>query len=248
MSIFQRIWQAIPDWLFRVLGIVFFLAYVGTHAEDYRNFPDTGPYMVVRDSGGQLVRHYFPLTQVLVDLSFVLIALAFAIRKPPRQRAATAGQIIIPLIGGFWPLLPFLILGALNQVRSPLADALKKRLAYGPISMAEFYTGSVMLCGGLLLQIWSYVYLARSLSIVAEARDLVTSGPFRFIRHPIYLGQFVAQAAFWLILVRLQVVWVVFYLLFVAMQLYRACIEEQVLTRAFADRYTEWKKKTFWFV
>ena len=246
MSIFARIWLAIPDWLFRAMGVIFFLAYVAVQADDYRNFPNVGPYLV-RQVSGQPVRHYFPLARILVDASFLLIALAFAIRKPPRERAATPGRIIIPLIGGFWPLLPFLLLGALKLMKSSFANDLNQRLSFGRISLAEFYAGALLLCIGLFLQVWSYVYLARSLSIVAEARELVTRGPFRFIRHPIYLGQFIAQAAFWLILVRLQAVWVVFYVIFVAMQLYRARIEEQVLADAFGEPYRELKKKTFWF-
>jgi protein-S-isoprenylcysteine O-methyltransferase Ste14 len=246
-TIFARFWLAIPDWVFRAMGVLFFVAYVVLQAADYRNFPNIGPYLLQRDAHGVQIAHYFPLARILMDLTFVLVALAFAIRLPPRQRAATPGRIIIPVIAGFWPLLPFMTLACLKLANSPLATSLSHRLNFGLISLAEFYAGATLLSIGLALQVWSYIYLARSLSIVAEARELTTTGPFRFVRHPIYLGQFIAQAGFWLVLVRLQTVWIIFYLVFVAMQMYRSWIEEKVLAEAFGDSFLDWKKRTFWF-
>ena len=106
----------------------------------------------------------------------------------------------------------------------------------------------MLLTLGNALDVWGYATLCRSLSIVAEARILKTHGPYRFIRHPIYLGQFISQGAIWLVLVRLQPIWALFYVAFIAMQLYRSRVEDRVLERAFGDRYRAWKKKTFWFV
>jgi protein-S-isoprenylcysteine O-methyltransferase Ste14 len=246
-SAFTRCWRAIPDWVFRAMGVCFFVTYVALQASDYRKFPNFGHYILESDGQGKQVAHYFPLARILSDLTFVLIALAFVIRLPPRERAATPDRIIIPVIAGFWPLIPFMTLAILKLIHSPLATTLNQRLGFGPINRTEFYAGVALLSTGLAVQIWSYAYLARSLSIVAEARNLMTRGPFRFVRHPIYAGQFIAQAGFWLILVRLQAAWVIFYLVFVAMQLYRSWIEEQVLAEAFGESYLTWKRKTFWF-
>ena len=43
----------------------------------------------------------------------------------------------------------------------------------------------IWLCGALL-SLWPLWYLRRSFSVEPEARDLVTSGPYRWARHPIY--------------------------------------------------------------
>ena len=101
---------------------------------------------------------------------------------------------------------------------------------------------------GFSLEVWGYAVLFRSLSIVPEARDLKVTGPYRFVRHPIYLGQFIAQGGFLLIAARSHWLWISLYVVFVAMQLYRSKLEDRVLATAFGEPYREWQRRTFWFV
>ena len=42
---------------------------------------------------------------------------------------------------------------------------------------------------GLAYSVWGLAYLRRSFSIIPEARRLVTGGPYRLSRHPVYLGE-----------------------------------------------------------
>lgn len=238
----MRLWLAAPDWLFRVLGAGFFLGYVWVHAGEYRAFPRVGPWL--RD--GATVT-FFPLAKVLFDLTFILIALSFIIRRAPLRRAARAREILLPLLVGFGPLMPFMTLGVLRASGSSAAHALEGLLAFGEISRARFYTGVTLLSVGLAIDVWAYLYLARSLSIVAEARALMTAGPYRLIRHPIYFGQFVSQAAAWLVLIDRREVWAAFYAAFVVLQLYRSRVEEQVLEDAFGEEYRAYRQHAWWF-
>ena len=83
--------------------------------------------------------------------------------------------------------------------------------------------------------------LGRSFSVMAETRQLVTSGPYRFVRHPLYLteqiatfGVFMQFASLWTAL--LLVVQFVF-------QLRRMHNEELVLSASFPE-YVEYRQTT----
>ena len=51
--------------------------------------------------------------------------------------------------------------------------------------------GAALLAAGLLLAVWARVHLGRNWGMPMTERaepELVTSGPYRFVRHPIYSG------------------------------------------------------------
>jgi protein-S-isoprenylcysteine O-methyltransferase Ste14 len=108
--------------------------------------------------------------------------------------------------------------------------------------------GTTLITAGNLIDLWGYTVLTRSFGIVPEARELKTSGPYRFVRHPVYLGQFISQGGVWFCFARLHWVWIGMYVVFVAMQLYRSKLEDRVLAEAFGDPCREWQQRTFWFV
>ena len=91
--------------------------------------------------------------------------------------------------------------------------------------------------------VWGMWSLKRSFSITVEARELVTEGPYRFIRHPIYTGEILATSA--------VAVWRFSWLnagllfLFVILQLARARMEEEKLKRNF-PAYEEYAEKVWW--
>lgn len=54
-----------------------------------------------------------------------------------------------------------------------------------------FWIGAVVTAGGLLFAIWARRYLGRNWSsevTVKEGHELITSGPYSIVRHPIYTG------------------------------------------------------------
>ena len=54
-----------------------------------------------------------------------------------------------------------------------------------------FWTGAALTLAGLLFTVWARVHLGRNWSgtvTVKENHELVTSGPYRVVRHPIYTG------------------------------------------------------------
>ena len=59
--------------------------------------------------------------------------------------------------------------------------------ARGPLSMFEAVASSVLILAGSFFSVVVIHRLGRSFSMMAEARALVTDGPYKVIRHPLYL-------------------------------------------------------------
>jgi len=74
-----------------------------------------------------------------------------------------------------------------------------------------------------------------------RARGLVKSGLYRWVRHPIYLGEF--MVFFGIMILTISPLSVVTYLIFVGLQMYRLVVEEQTLTTAYPE-YDEYRMQT----
>jgi len=126
---------------------------------------------------------------------------------------------------------------------APLLGAVAANLAFaGQQSNAmramleDLHHGNAMVAlalGAFALGVYGLLYLRRSLSIIPEARRLVTRGPYRFIRHPLYAAEILAACA--LVLAR-PGLWATLTLVpFIAVQMLRARFEEGLLTRIFPE-------------
>jgi protein-S-isoprenylcysteine O-methyltransferase Ste14 len=104
---------------------------------------------------------------------------------------------------------------------------------------------------GLALAIFGIVFLtiARinlgdSFSVTPQARQLVTSGVYSKIRHPVYVFSSFAVAGLFLYI---RLPWLCLLVVpLLIMQISRARAEERVLTEKFGDAYTQYKETT-WF-
>ncbi|MBD16341.1 MAG: hypothetical protein CMJ72_14480 [Planctomycetaceae bacterium] len=241
----MRLWMAAPDWMFRVAGATFFFVYFLSQAQKYwdSTFWNYVPYF---EWNNHIVD--MPWVPVLVDITFLQIAVAFCFRIQARMRASDGWTILYTMFTAFAPLIPVWIgpiLGLWN---------IHWQQSYNAFLWREVYSWQLALAlgviqtTGFLIEIWCYAVLFRSLSIVPEARELKVTGPYRLVRHPIYLGQFIAMAGFLLIIAKTHWVWISLYIIFVAMQLYRSKLEDRVLAEAFGEPYCQWQKRTFWFV
>jgi protein-S-isoprenylcysteine O-methyltransferase Ste14 len=64
-----------------------------------------------------------------------------------------------------------------------------------PLAAWPFWLGSGLTAGGLLFTVWARLHLGRNWSgtvTIKEGHELVTSGPYAIVRHPIYTGLLLA--------------------------------------------------------
>ncbi|HEX3806319.1 MAG TPA: isoprenylcysteine carboxylmethyltransferase family protein [Gaiellaceae bacterium] len=104
--------------------------------------------------------------------------------------------------------------------------------------------GLVLFALGLTFAIWARVHIGRNWGTPMTQKDepeLVSSGPYRLVRHPIYSGILVAGigtavALSWLWLTAVALAGVYF--------IYSATVEERYLTEQFPDAYPAYKRST----
>ncbi len=98
-----------------------------------------------------------------------------------------------------------------------------------------------LMLAGTLLAGWSVWTLGRCFSLLPQARALVTSGPYRFVRHPIYLGGIlITLGEVWL---RFSPLVVALNIVFIAAQIVRLRYEEELLVETFPE-YAEYRRST----
>jgi protein-S-isoprenylcysteine O-methyltransferase Ste14 len=100
----------------------------------------------------------------------------------------------------------------------------------------------VLLAGGLIFAIASLAVLGRCFGILPDVRGLVTRGPYRFVRHPLYLGELTSLLGIALGADRWPLA-VALWLVCVGLQLVRTKYEERSLRAEFPE-YSQYAERT----
>ena len=87
-------------------------------------------------------------------------------------------------------------------------------------------------CLGLLLTLWALISLGRSFGLAPADRGLVTHGPYRYLRHPMYAGAMLNMLA--VVLANLSLPNLLILALTIGVDVYRITLEERTVT-AYAD-------------
>jgi protein-S-isoprenylcysteine O-methyltransferase Ste14 len=100
---------------------------------------------------------------------------------------------------------------------------------------------AVTVAGGLWM-VLSVVFLGRCFGVLPEARGLVTRGPYRLVRHPLYLGELTAVLG--VVLGSREPLWAgLTWLVCVGLQLVRTGYEERNIRAEFPE-YAEYAART----
>ena len=104
--------------------------------------------------------------------------------------------------------------------------------------------GLLLFVSGLGLAIWARLHIGRNWGSPMSQKvdpELVTSGPYRLVRHPIYSGILVAGVG---TAVALSWLWLIAMVLVGTYFAYSATVEEKYLTEQFPDTYPAYKNST----
>jgi protein-S-isoprenylcysteine O-methyltransferase Ste14 len=174
---------------------------------------------------------------LLVLLFDVVAGGLLVVNRPPAGPPEAWADVLVPLAASFF-YLSYNLLGILPAAlsRSLLPPAWR-----APLSLAALH----LVVAQLALSIWSAACLGRSFAVLVSVREIVVGGPYRFVRHPMYLSYVLQMAA--LVFAYGSVAVMVLTSAHLALTVYRARLEERRLG-ALSPAYREYATRTGFFV
>jgi protein-S-isoprenylcysteine O-methyltransferase Ste14 len=139
----------------------------------------------------------------------------------------------IPLIAGSALIvLPASTFGASSQT---IAE-----VSFGPLQWA----GLLVVVAGLAFSVWGRLHLGTNWSVsvtLKDAHELIRTGPYALVRHPIYAGCLAAVAGS--AVIRAQWYGVLGVALIFASLAYKVRVEERWLSECFGDSYRSYRRE-----
>jgi protein-S-isoprenylcysteine O-methyltransferase Ste14 len=97
---------------------------------------------------------------------------------------------------------------------------------------------------GLALAVWARIYLGRNWGMPMSEKvdpELVTTGPYRTVRHPIYSGIVLAMVG---TAIAVSIYWLIAVVLLGGYFIYSAFMEERCRAQVFPDTFPAYKQST----
>jgi protein-S-isoprenylcysteine O-methyltransferase Ste14 len=134
-------------------------------------------------------------------------------------------------------LLAFHVPAVHRALRNARLSAASFRLVAGPVGIA--------LCAlGIGLAIWARAHLGRNWGMPMSRKEnpeLVTAGPYRFVRHPIYGGILLAMLGS---TIGASIVWLLPLVVSCAYFVFSARAEEKLMLEQFPAQYSAYRQRT----
>lgn len=159
-------------------------------------------------------------------LFWLFVMVLFVIRTDPVAKARGLAPRITAIAGSF--IITLVLLFGENHS-----------------NLGVVIVGLLLVASGTIGAAYALTYLGRSFSIMAEARRLVTGGPYRIVRHPVYVTEQIAVLG--IVIGHLSWWSVALFFVHVALQVKRALNEEHVLSHTFPE-YGDYAARTPRFI
>ncbi|HTB98677.1 MAG TPA: isoprenylcysteine carboxylmethyltransferase family protein [Terracidiphilus sp.] len=121
--------------------------------------------------------------------AFPVVWLTFLIYWRVMSRGVKASQRTEAAGPQIFRAVVFLTMIVILSVPNLPAPFLYKQIL--PWSEWDYFAGLAITIGGLSFAVWARVHLGRNWSqavMIKQDHELITTGPYRFVRHPIYTG------------------------------------------------------------
>lgn len=164
------------------------------------------------------------LEEVVTVIFLGLVVLLFAIR---RRRLAGGHATLVP---GLVALAGTFLLNVVGYL--PVPDTLSTEM---------LFASSAIVIVGTVWTIWSLATLGRCFGLFPEVRGLVQRGPYRLVRHPVYLGELISAVG--MLVAKPHPLIVLLFGVFVALQFGRTVYEERALSAAFPEEYPNYARR-----
>ncbi len=169
------------------------------------------------------------LAQVLLICVFNLtVAFVYLFRADFRAQARGFGE-------RYFPILVMLVFNLFN-IWNGFSGVFNKEFLIVGLGLSVL---------GSILAIVALVYLGRSFSAMVEVRSLVQQGPYRLVRHPLYLGEIIALLG--VTIARFHWLKLIVFIFVVILVVIRAKQEEKKFGKTLPE-YREYQKKTSFFL
>lgn len=173
--------------------------------------------------GGQPASEYIAFANRCLKLAFfTMLIVMYVIRLPAKETDRRPLIMVVSLIGTFCILAT-------------------SYLPATPRGTGAVLISDLLITFGMAWAVWGLAYLRRSFSIVPEARELVTGGPYALSRNPLYFGEGIASLG---VMLPVFGPWQAALLLFfIGSQALRIRWEQQILEKAFGESYKRYRER-----
>jgi protein-S-isoprenylcysteine O-methyltransferase Ste14 len=154
------------------------------------------------------------MSRLLLMCFYSLLVFLYIIRSSARS---TTKSLFVKTIAVISTFLPFTI---------PLLS----KPSDNPTIMVS---AGLVTISGIAIALYSLSKLGGSVSIIPQARSLVQNGPYKYVRHPVYLGELISILG--VVLARPSTIAMAIYCLLTALLIYRALQEERLLESALPE-------------